>query len=122
MVTGYYQDIGIQCGQFRKGFINRIAAWAIENRKKKVVIEEVFPEYLRRIKNAYFEEHRLKVARIARFALEILTDADAAKLDAEQAAAGKGLIDALVSKHGYCEECARAGLAKLFFKRYDKRQ
>jgi serine protein kinase len=106
--------------EFRKGFINRIAAWAIENRKKKVVIAEVFPEYLRRIKEAYFEEHRQKVAKIARYALEILTDADTTHLEADKIQAGQHVIDNLVSHYGYCRECARVGLAQLFFKRYDK--
>ncbi|MCP4676403.1 MAG: serine protein kinase PrkA, partial [Deltaproteobacteria bacterium] len=46
--------------EFRKGFINRIAAWAIENPKQKVDLPAIFPKHLRRLKTAYFEEHRQK--------------------------------------------------------------
>ncbi|MCP4605462.1 MAG: serine protein kinase PrkA [Proteobacteria bacterium] len=105
---------------FRKEFINRIAAWAIENPGQKLEVTEVFPKYLRRLKDAYFEAHRQNVAKIARYALEILTDEERGKrLDEEERQAGENMIEKLLKDYGYCRKCAKDGVARLFSQRFD---
>ncbi|MCP4674013.1 MAG: hypothetical protein GY854_00525, partial [Deltaproteobacteria bacterium] len=104
---------------FRKGFINRIAAWAIENPKQKVDLPAIFPKHLRRLKTAYFEEHRQKVAEIAGYALEILTDKNDCCLETEKREKGEQLVEKLTASHEYCRDCAKVGLAQLFSKRFE---
>ncbi len=122
MMRSVEEKIGVteDNDEFRKNFISRIAAWALDHPGQKVDIAIIFPKYLRRLKEAYFEEHRQKVARIARYALTVLTDEDDSVLERDKHEAGEALIDKLVADDGYCRECARVGLAKLFFKRFDK--
>ncbi len=105
--------------EFRKGFINRIAAWAIDNPKQKVDLAAIFPKYLRRLKDAYFEEHRQKVAKIAGYSLELVTDEEECCLEEDKREKGEGLLKKLIEEHGYCRECAQVGLAQLFSKRFD---
>jgi predicted Ser/Thr protein kinase len=104
--------------EFRNGIISRIAAWAIDNPKKKMDIAEIFPKYFNSLKDSYFEEHRQKVAAIGRFAFTILTDEDQ-HLDDEDKKAGQELITDLVENYGYCRECLKVGLAQLFSERFN---
>ncbi|MDJ0764709.1 MAG: serine protein kinase PrkA [Myxococcota bacterium] len=106
--------------EFRKGFISRIAAWAIDHPGQKVDLSIIFPKYLRHLEMAYFEEHRQKVAKIAGYALEVLTDEEDTSLEPEHQRAGQALAENLIQNAGYCRECAKVGLAKLFSKRFDK--
>jgi predicted Ser/Thr protein kinase len=103
--------------EFRNGIISRIAAWAIDNPKKKMDIGEIFPKYFNSLRDDYFEEHRQKVAKIGRLALSILAEEDQ-HLSDEDRQAGRGLITSLVDNHGYCEECVKVGLAQLFSDRF----
>jgi predicted Ser/Thr protein kinase len=104
-------------GEFRNGIISRIAAWTIDNPKKKMDIEKIFPNYFNSLKDSYFEEHRKKVAAIGRFAFNTLNDEDQHFGD-EDRKAGQELITGLVDSYGYCEECVKVGLAQLFSERF----
>jgi predicted Ser/Thr protein kinase len=104
--------------EFRRGVISRIAAWAIEHPKQKLNLGAVLPGHLRRLKDAYFEEHRTRVAAAARYALEVVSD-EADKLDRESREEGERLLERLLTEHGYCRSCARDGLARVLKKRFD---
>jgi predicted Ser/Thr protein kinase len=104
--------------EFRKGVISRIAAWALENPRKKVRVDVVFPEYLKKIRDAYFLEHRKKVVKVAKCALTLLSDG-AESLDAADRKAASQMLREMTGKHHYCDACARDGLARLISKRFN---
>jgi predicted Ser/Thr protein kinase len=110
------KDADEDADEFRKGIIARIAAWAIEHPKQKLAVGAVLPGHLRRLRDAYFESHRAKVAAAAGYAMKVVCD-EADQLDAESRAAGESLIENLLSEHGYCRSCARDGLARLLASR-----
>lgn len=103
---------------FRKGLISRIAAWALEHPKQKVDVEKIFPEYLRRIRDAYFQEHRKKVVKVAKNALTLLSDG-ADSLEAPLREAAVQMMTALKDQFGYCDDCMKDSLARLISKRFD---
>lgn len=111
-------DVQGDAEEFRKNFISRIAAWAIENPRQKVDVGTIFPKYVKRLKRAYFEEHRQKVAKIARYALELLTNEKENRLTEAKRQKAEMLIENLITSRGYCKECARVGLGQLFAKRF----
>jgi hypothetical protein len=102
---------------FRREFMNRIAAWAIANPRQKLQIEQIFPDYLQRLKDTYFEEHRQKVAKIAKLALIELTEPEN-KLTDDQKKKAQNLIERLVGEHGYCRHCLKDAFAVLFSNRF----
>ncbi len=119
MMESVEEKLGVEGDkkEFRNGIISRIAAWAIDNPKKKMDIGEIFPKYFNSLKDSYFEEHRQKVAGIGRFAFAILAEEDR-HLDNEDKKVGQELISGLVENYGYCEECVKVGLAQLFSERF----
>lgn len=111
------RDDGDGTEEFRRGIISRIAAWAIEHPKQKLNLGAVLPGHLRKLKDAYFEEHRAKVAATARHALRVVGD-EAEKLDKDSRIAGEALLARLLADHGYCRSCARDALARVTAKRF----
>ncbi len=121
--TGNYEDpdeslmstveesLGIQTekDEFRRTFISRIAAWAIDHPGQRVHAESVFPDYIKKMKNAYFQEHRLKVAKIAKHAL-MLTREQSVKMDQEMRNAAETMLTNLRTHHDYCDDCVQDAL------------
>jgi serine protein kinase len=120
MMQSVEQKIGVSGdnAEFRKALISRIAAWALENPRQKVNVERIFPEYLRRIRDAYFQEHRKKVVKVAKNALTLLSDG-ADSLDAPLREAAEQMMKALKEQFGYCDDCMKDGLARLISMRFD---
>jgi serine protein kinase len=123
MMQSVEQKIGVSGdkAEFRKSLISRIAAWALENPRQKVNVERIFPEYLRRIRDAYFQEHRKKVVKVAKNALTLLSDG-ADSLDAPLREAAEQMMKALKEQFGYCDDCMKDGLARLISIRFDSEQ
>jgi serine protein kinase len=109
-------DIKGDAGEFRNELISRIAAWAIDHPKQKVDVAVVFPEYIRRLKDSYFEESMHKVTQIARFAFATLTGQEKG-LNKDEKKTGTDLVKRLTKEYGYCSACLKDGLARLFSKR-----
>jgi predicted Ser/Thr protein kinase len=106
-----------EAAEFRREFMNRIAAWAIEHPRQKLRVDQIFPDYLQRLKDAYFEEHRQKVAKIAKLALIELREPEN-KLDQRQKQQAQNLIERMVAERGYCPSCIKDGLAVLISRRF----
>src|SRR5262249_41858534 len=58
----------------RKQMISAIAAWAIDHPGQKVEAAQVFPQHLRRLKDAIFADRRVDVAKIARDIVILVRD------------------------------------------------
>jgi serine protein kinase len=109
--------------EHRKGLISMIAAWAIDHPGQKVVNSVVFPQQLRKLRDAFFADRRKAVALLCRDLVVILRDRVSRGSAAEppmgnnlreeqrrNALAALGRLQAM----GYCEHCAlEAGSALL---------
>lgn len=104
--------------EFRKNVISRIAAWAIEHPKQQISPEIVFPEYLRKIRNAYFQEHRKKVVKVAKNALNLLSE-QVDGLDKAERKAAEQMVERLTRDYGYCTKCTVDALARLISNRFN---
>lgn len=128
--------------EFRRNLISMIAAYAIDHPGQSIDHGQIFGRYLERMRNAYFEEHRGRIAGMIRDMIMALQSA----ADEEQTESANGLIvappkDALpepepepqlnqedrdralqgiarLKSYGYCEHCARASLGELLEERY----
>lgn len=97
----------------RRGLISTIAAWAIDHPGEKIVNAVVFPQPIRKLREAVFSDRRRAVALVVD---EMVTILRARREGGEQ----KGLDDRLSADHerdalhvlgrlremGYCESCA----------------
>lgn len=112
---------------YRKGLISMIAAWAIDHPGEKIVNAVVFPQHLRRLREAFFADRRKAVALLCRDLVGILRDRVASGTSAEvhdgknlrdeqykNALAAFGRLQAM----GYCEHCALEGGSALLRARF----
>lgn len=107
----------------RKGLISMIAAWAIDHPGEKIVNAVVFPQQLRRLRDAFFADRRKAVALLCRDLVMILRDRVTRGSSSEPPAGNnlreeqrKNALAALgrLEAMGYCEHCAlEAGSALL---------
>ena len=100
---------------WRRQLISAIAAWALDHPGRKVDAAEVFPQHIRRMREAIFAERRPAVARLARDIL-LLVREDGAGLDGERRREAQATIDRLVGRFAYCRDCA-ADVASLLVRR-----
>ncbi len=107
----------------RKGLISMIAAWAIDHPGERIVNAVVFPQQLRRLRDAFFADRRKAVALLCRDLVVILRDRVTSGSASEPKAGNnlreeqrKNALAALgrLEAMGYCEHCAlEAGSALL---------
>lgn len=112
--------LDIKGGSFedqRKQMISGIAAWAIDHPGQKVDTAAIFPQYLRRLREAIFADRRTDVAKIARD-IVILSRDQGTGLDASRSRAARATLDRLAEKFGYCDACGVDLVSMLLRKRY----
>ncbi len=105
--------------EFRRNVLSRVAAWGIDHPGEKVPYTTLFPQYMQRLKEVYYQEHRKQVIACARELLRLLTD-DGAGLDADARRRAEATLAALRARHGYCEHCARDAAAALLDARFSE--
>jgi serine protein kinase len=101
----------------RRQLISAIAAWAIDHPGEKVEATIVFPQHLRRMREAIFAEQRPAVAKLARD-LSLLVRGEGAGLDAERRRHAEAAIQGMVDRYGYCRHCAADAASTLVRKRF----
>lgn len=101
----------------RKTMISSIAAWAIDHPGEKVEAKQVFPHYLRRLRDAIFADKRTGVAKIARDIVVLVRD-EGSGLDAQRTKDARAALDRLASLFGYCDACGVDLASMLLRKRY----
>jgi predicted Ser/Thr protein kinase len=102
----------------RKQMISAIAAWAIDHPGQKVEGATVFPQYLRRLRDAIFADKRVEVAKIARDIVILIRD-EGSGLDANRSREARGTLDRLAQKFNYCDACGVDLASMLLRKRYN---
>jgi predicted Ser/Thr protein kinase len=110
-------DVKVEAQEWRRQLISSIAAWAIDHPGQKVDPTGVFPQHLRRMREAIFGDRRKDVARIARDVV-ILVREDGVGLDADARREAEATIDRLVARFGYCRNCAGDVASLLVRKRF----
>jgi serine protein kinase len=102
----------------RKQMISAIAAWAIDHPGQKVDAAQVFPQYLRRLRDAIFADKRGGVAKIARDIVILVRD-EGSGLDAQRSKTARAALDRLAQKFQYCDSCGVDLASMLLRKRYN---
>lgn len=101
----------------RHALISNIAAWAIEHPNVRVEESPVFASYLRRLRDAVFNERRVAVARLVRDVVVLVRGAGTG-LDAAQRRAAQRCLDVLCERFGYEPESAADAAAALVRERF----
>jgi predicted Ser/Thr protein kinase len=102
---------------WRRQLISGIAAWALDHPGQKVDPPGVFPQHLKRMREAIFTERRQSVARLARD-LVVLARDNGSGLDAERRADAEATFERLIARFGYCRECAADAASMLVRRRF----
>jgi predicted Ser/Thr protein kinase len=111
-------DIKGDAQEARRAMISSIAAWAIDHPGAKVEGRLVFPQYLRRLRDAIFADKRNEVARYARDIVVLVRDEGAGLDDAHKRDA-RQVLDRMASRFAYCDNCASDTASMLLRKRYN---
>jgi predicted Ser/Thr protein kinase len=110
-------DVKAEPPDWRKQMISAIAAWALDHPSARVDPPNVFPQYLKRMKEAIFADKRPEVARIARD-IVVLVREEGAGLDFDRKKEAEETVDRLVKRFGYCASCAADAASMLLRKRF----
>lgn len=110
-------DIKGEAQEARRQMISSIAAWAIDHPGQKVDAKQVFPQHLRRLRDAIFADKRGDVAKRARDIVIFVRD-EGSGLDDERRRGVNDSLAMLSSRFGYCQSCAADMASTLMRKRY----
>jgi predicted Ser/Thr protein kinase len=110
-------DVKGESSEVRGQIIGAIAAWAIEHPGQKVDAGHVFPQHLRRMREAIFADKRPEIAGLARD-IVILVREDGAGLEAERKKRAEAAIERMASRFGYCRHCASDASSLLLRRRF----
>jgi predicted Ser/Thr protein kinase len=89
---------------FRRGILSGIAAWSIDHPGEKID-ERVFPQHLRKLREATFVERKRTIAEICKNLITFVND-EGKGLDATAIRTTSEVLGRL-EKAGYCRQCAR---------------
>lgn len=103
--------------ELRGGLIAKIGAWSLDHKGQKPVLTEIFPDLVRKLREATFERHKKAIARGVRDVMVVLAE-EAASLDAESRQRAEGAINTLIDRHGYSRESLRDLVGALAGLRY----
>lgn len=110
-------DIKGEAQDARRQMISAIAAWAIDHPGQKVDTKKVFPQHLRRLRDAIFADKRGEVAKRAKEIVILVRD-EGSGLDDEHRRGANDALAMLSSRFGYCRSCAADMASTLMRKRY----
>ncbi len=104
---------------FRRGLINAIAGYAIDNPGDKVAYGNLFPRHLERLKEAYFADHRKQLEEIGKDILSLLADEEDHNLGQDRIELARGACERLYARYGYRSDSLRDALGELLPRRYN---
>jgi serine protein kinase len=110
-------DVKLEAQEWRRQLISSIAAWALDHSGQKVDASIVFPQHLRRMREAIFGDRRQEVANIARDIVLLVRD-EGVGLDDARKREAQGAIDRMIARFGYCRWCASDAANLLVRKRF----
>lgn len=110
-------DVKGDADEARKAMISGIAAWAIDHPGQKVEGKNVFPNFLRRLRDAIFSDKRGDIAKQARDIVVLVRD-EGAGMDANRRKEVREVLTQLASRFAYCDSCSADMASMLVRKRY----
>ena len=110
-------EITSRADDFRQSLIAKIGAWSLDHKGQKPVLPDVFPDLLRKLKDAYYDRHKKLIAKgIAD--LVVVLSGNEAHLAAEPRARAERALATLIDTFGYTRESARDLVGSLASLRY----
>ncbi|MDB4946574.1 MAG: putative serine protein kinase, PrkA [Labilithrix sp.] len=110
-------DVKGDAQEARKTMISAIAAWAIDHPGQKVEGKIVFPNFLRKLRDAIFADKRIEIAKQARDIVVLVRD-EGSGLDDNRRKEVREVLAQLSSRFAYCDSCAADMASMLVRKRY----
>jgi serine protein kinase len=102
---------------FRQGLIAKIGAWSIDHRGEKPVPGKIFPDLLKRLRDAYYERHKKAIGRGVVELMAVLVGNESA-LNAQALERATAAEKAMIERYGYIRESARELVGALVGARY----
>lgn len=109
-VTGKADD-------FRQSLIAKIGAWSLDHKGQKPVLDEIFSDMQRKLRDAYFEKHKKTIGKGITDLVLLLVGNDGS-LGALPRKAAEDARERLIEKYGYSRESARDLVGALASMRY----
>jgi predicted Ser/Thr protein kinase len=124
-MTGVYEDadatlmdrvekqlaISGSASDFRRGIMSAFAAWSIDHPGEKLEHEQVFPQHVRKLRDAGFTERKKSLTDLCKHLITLVDD-EGKGLDAAQRRVAEEALARLVAA-GACRFCARESAAGL---------
>jgi len=110
-------DVKGEAAEWRKQLISAIAAWALDHPGAKVAAVTVFPQHIRRMREAIFGEKRREVALLARDVV-LLVREEGAGLDETRRKNARETVDRMIARWTYCDSCAADAMSMLVRRRF----
>jgi serine protein kinase len=108
---------GTRREDFRREVISKIGAWSLDHPGKKPDYERIFPHPISELREAFFSERKKQVRKINEHLLVYLVDGPG-QMPADALEAVRSTLDALKTRFGYCDHCAKDAVLALVRKRY----
>jgi serine protein kinase len=110
-------DVKVDPDDARRQMLSAIAAFAIDHPNAKIEPAVIFPHYLKRMRDAIFGERRPAVAQRARD-IELVIRDEGTGLDDLRKRNAEASIDKLITRFGYCRNCAADAASVLVRRRF----
>jgi predicted Ser/Thr protein kinase len=104
--------------EFRRGLISAIGAHRIENPQGEIDYSQIFPDLFRRLRDHFYDERKRTLRKNSERVLRYLGD-ERSQLDKRDVAQVESTLNAMKTRYGYCEHCAKDALVLLLTKRYN---
>ncbi|HWM85277.1 MAG TPA: hypothetical protein VNO33_05550, partial [Kofleriaceae bacterium] len=110
-------EVSGRADDFRADLIAKVGAWSLDNLNQKPEYGVIFPDYFKRIREAYFEERKKTVQSGVAELLRLVTGNEGV-LSAEARKRARTTLDNLIERFGYNDASARDAVALLARNRY----
>lgn len=108
---------GEDSGEFRRGLISQVGAHKLDNPDIAMEYGQIFPDLFRRLRSHFFEERKRVLHKNTENILKFLSE-DRPALSAREQTRVEETLEAMVTKYGYCRDCAKESILFLTRKRY----
>jgi serine protein kinase len=106
-----------KAGAFRREVIAKIGAWSVDHPGQRPDYEQIFARPLAELRESFFVERRKLVRKINEDILVFLVDGPG-RMAPEAAEAARRTLEALRTRFGYCDNCAKDAVLALVRSRY----
>lgn len=108
---------GEQRDEFRNSVISQIGAYSLDHPDEAPPYGEIFPGYLRKLQDDFFNKRRKQVQRAKENLLQVI-HGETSGLDAKSLKRLQDMLETMRKRFGYCEHCANDMVSFLMKKRY----